>query len=170
MKRISIKLWKETAKVNLPDNTEILSTKQPKPLSNPSFFIQKALVDSISSLSLDQIIEQKLQKNPEAKAVVVISDNTRPVPYKGESGILWPILEKLLTHNIPEERILILAATGTHRPLTEKELREMLDPRVFDYKIPIKNHLDFYSRSVAGTNVGSSVFQNSSREFYLLQS
>ena len=140
MKRISIKLGKEMVEVNLPDNTEILSTEQPKPLSNPAFFIQKALIDSISSLSLDRIIEQKLKKNPQAKAVIVISDNTRPVPYKGKAGILWPIIEKLLAKNISNDRILILVATGTHRPLSEKELREMLDPRVFDYRIPIKNH------------------------------
>ena len=140
MKRISIKLGKEVVEVNLPDNTEILSTEKPKPLSNPSFFIQKALIDSISSLSLDQIVEQKLRKNPQAKAVIVISDNTRPVPYKGKTGILWPIIEKLLAKNISNDRILILVATGTHRPLSEKELREMLDPRLFDYKIPIKNH------------------------------
>ena len=140
MKRISIKLGEEMVEVNLPDNTEILSTEQPKPLSNPAFFIQKALIDSISSPSLDQIIEQKLKKNPEAKVVVVISDNTRPVPYKGKAGILWPIIEKLLAKNISNDHILILVATGTHRPLSEKELIEMLDPRVFDHRIPIKNH------------------------------
>jgi len=140
MKRISIKLGKETVEVNLPDNTEILSTEQPKPLDNPAFFIRKALENPIGSRSLDQIIEQKLKKSPQAKAVIVISDNTRPVPYKGKTGILWPIIEKLLAKNISNDRILILVATGTHRPLSEKELREMLDPRVFDHKIPIKNH------------------------------
>ena len=123
MKRISIKLGKEIVEVNLPDNTEILSTEQPKPLRNPDFFIQKALKNSIGSPGLDKIIEQKLKKNPQAKAVIVISDNTRPVPYKGKAGILWPIIEKLLAKNISNERILILVATGTHRPLSEKELR-----------------------------------------------
>lgn len=163
MKRISIKLGKEMVEVNLPDNIEILSTEQPKPLSNPAFFIQKALIDSISCPSLDQIIEQKLKKTPQAKTVIVISDNTRPVPYKGESGILWPILKKILAHNIPEERILILVATGTHRPLSEKELREMLDPRVFEYRIPIKNHncRDKNNLAYLGKTIrGSSVYIN----------
>jgi len=163
MEKISIQLEKESVEINLPDNTEILSTDQPKLLNNPAFFIQKALEDPIGRPSLDKIIEQKLKKNPEAKAVIVISDNTRPVPYKGESGILWPILEKLLTHNIPKERILILVATGTHRPLTEKELREMLDPLVFDYKIPIKNHncRDKNNLNYLGkTSRGSSVYIN----------
>lgn len=163
MKRISIKLGKEMVEVNLPDNTEILSTDQPKPLNNPAFFIQKTLIDSISSPSLDKIIEQKLKKNLRSKIVIVISDNTRPVPYKGESGILWPIIEKILAHNIPEERILVLVATGTHRPLSEKELREMLDPRVFDHRIPIKNHncRDKNNLAYLGkTNRGSTVYIN----------
>jgi len=163
MKRVSIKLGKKLIEVNLPDNTEILSTEQPKPLSNPAFFIQKALKDSISSPSLDQIIEQKLKKNPQAKTVIVISDNTRPVPYKGKAGILWPIIEKLLAKNISNEHILILVATGTHRPLSEKELREMLDPRVFDYKIPIKNH-DCRDKNnlvyLDKTSRGSSIYIN----------
>jgi len=118
---------------------------------------------SIGSPGLDKILEQKLKKNPGAKAVVVISDNTRPVPYNGGSGILWPILEKLLAHNIPKERILILVATGTHRPLSEQELREMLDPRVFDHRIPIKNHncRDKNNLTYLGkTNRGSSVYIN----------
>jgi len=163
MKRISIKLGKEMVEVNLPDNTEILSTNQPKPLSNPAFFIQKALIDSISSPGIDQIIEQKLKKNPQAKTVIVISDNTRPVPYKGKAGILWPIIEKLLAKNISNNRILILIATGTHRPLSEKELKEMLDPRVFDYRIPIKNHncRDKNNLAYLGkTGRGSSVYIN----------
>jgi nickel-dependent lactate racemase len=163
MKRVSIQLEKEAVEINLPGNTEILSADQPKPLSDPAFFIQKALENSIDSPSLDKIIEQKLKKNPEAKAVVVISDNTRPVPYKGEAGILWPIIERLLAKDISNDRILILVATGTHRPLIAKELREILDPRVFDYEIPIKNHncrdknnLTYLSK----TNRGSSVYIN----------
>jgi len=163
MKRISIKLGKEMVEVNLPNNTEILSTNQPKPLSNPAFYIQKALIDSISSPGIDQIIEQKLKKNPQANVVVVISDNTRPVPYKGKAGILWPIIEKLLAKNISNNRILILIATGTHRPLSEKELKEMLDPRVFDYRIPIKNHncRDKSNLAYLGkTSRGSSVYIN----------
>ncbi|MCJ7657441.1 MAG: nickel-dependent lactate racemase [Candidatus Atribacteria bacterium] len=163
MKRISIKLGEEMVKVNLPDNTEILSMIPPKLLGDPSLSIQKALVDSIGSLSLDQIIEQKLKKSPQAKAAIVISDNTRPVPYKGKTGILWPIIEKLLAKNISNDRILILVATGTHRPLSKKELREMLDPRVFDYRIPIKNHNCRDKNNLVyldKTSRGSSVYIN----------
>jgi nickel-dependent lactate racemase len=163
MKKISIKPGKEMVEVNLPDNTEILSIIPPKLLGDPALSIQRALVDSIGSPSLDQIIEQKLKKKPQAKAVIVISDNTRPVPYKGKAGILWPIIEKILAHNIPKERILILVATGTHRPLSKEELREVLDPRVFDYRIPIKNHHCQDKNNLVyldKTSRGSSVYIN----------
>ena len=103
MKRISIQLGKEVAEINLPDDTEILSIAPPAQLSNPTFSIQKALEGSMSSPGLDQIIEQKLKINPQAKAVIVISDNTRPVPCKGKAGILWPIIEKLLAKNISND-------------------------------------------------------------------
>ena len=163
MKRISIKLEKEIAKVNLPNNTEILSITSPEQLSDPAFSIQKALEDSIGKLGLDKIIEQKLKKNPQAKTAIVISDNTRPVPYKGKAGILWPIIERLLAKNISHDRILILVATGTHRSLSEEELRKMLDPRIFDHRIPIKNHNCRNKNNLVylgETNRGSSVYIN----------
>ena len=102
----------------------------------------------------------KLRSNKHMNAVVVISDNTRPVPYKGPEGILWPIIQRLMECGIPPEKILILVATGTHRALTEAELREMLDPRIFTYRIPIKSHdasdqgnLEFLGTTMRGTRI-----------------
>jgi len=160
MKAISINFGRETVETVLPDRTDILSIDPPEMLADPALSIRKALLNSIGSPGLNQIIEQKTKKNPQAKAVIVISDNTRPVPYKGEEGILWPIIERLLAKNISRDRILVLVATGTHRPLSEKELKEMLDPRIFEYGIPIKNHhcrdkgnLVFLGRTCRGSSI-----------------
>ena len=60
MKKISIPLENEIVEVNVPDNTEILSILPPKSLDDPAFSIQRALIDSIDSPGLDQIIEKKL--------------------------------------------------------------------------------------------------------------
>jgi nickel-dependent lactate racemase len=105
MKRISMQLGKEVAEINLPDDTEILSIAPPAQLSNPTFSIQKALEGSMSSPGLDQIIEQKLKINSQAKAVIVISDNTRPVPCKGKAGILWPIIENVMNKTEKELKV-----------------------------------------------------------------
>ena len=47
--------------------------------------------------------------------MIVISDNTRPVPYKGEGNILVPLIEILLEEGYNKEKIDVLIATGTHR-------------------------------------------------------
>ncbi len=140
VKTVTVQFGAEKISAELPDSTEVLTMTQSKPLPNPAEAVRDALVHSIGSPGLDQIIRNKLQDNPNAKAVVVISDNSRPVPYLGEAGILWPVLEKLLAAGFTKERILILVATGTHRPLTDQELHEMIDPRVFGAAIPIINH------------------------------
>ncbi len=140
MKTGVIQFGTESVKLNLPDFTDIFTMSTPEPLRNPVLAIEKALMNSIGSPGLDTIIQEKLAQKPDARAVVVISDNTRPVPYRGEEGILWPIIEKLLHHGFTNNRILILVANGTHRSLTESELRAMIDPRIFEADIPIENH------------------------------
>lgn len=140
MKPVALEFGPEKVEINLPDNTDLLRMNSQSPLINPAEAIQRALINSIKSPGLDLIIEEKLKTNPNTRAVVVISDNTRPVPYKGDSGILWPVLKKLMDHGLTKDQILILVANGTHRALTDTEFRKMLDPRVFELGIPIKNH------------------------------
>jgi nickel-dependent lactate racemase len=140
MKSAQINFGQTEVLIQLPDEVEILSMKSPAVLPDPAQAIQDALQHCIGTTSLESIIASKLQARPDANAVIVISDNTRPVPYKGENGILRPIVDKLLGAGIPSSRILILAATGTHNPVPEAILREMLDPIVFEKGITIKNH------------------------------
>jgi len=140
-KEIKINTGKKEIKPNLPSQTDIFKMRQSKTISDPQTVINRELDNSEDdSLSLKQIIKKKLAKKPSLKAVIVISDNTRPVPYTGDNGILWPIIKRLLINGVKKENILILVATGTHRALSEKELKEMLDDRVFKNDITIKNH------------------------------
>lgn len=163
MKTGVIKFGAETVEFKLPDSVDIFEMVTPQPLRDPETAINKALVDSIGSPGLDRIISAKLANNPSAKAAVVISDSTRPVPYKGKNGILWPVLQKLLNNGFTSDRIVILVANGTHRPLTESELREMLDPMVFEVNIPVLNH-DCKDRanliSLGETSRGSRIWIN----------
>jgi len=84
-----------------------------------------------------EIVQQKLRKNPSAKAVIVLSDNTRPVPYSGEDGILFPIAETLINGGLSPAQISMLVASGTHRAMSEDELRAMIDPRIFKMGVNI---------------------------------
>jgi nickel-dependent lactate racemase len=64
---------------------------------------------------------------------VAICDITRPVPNR---ILLPPILHTLEASGIPRDRILILVATGLHRPNSLDELREMVGGPIVDaYRI-----------------------------------
>jgi nickel-dependent lactate racemase len=70
-------------------------------------------------------------------ACILICDITRPVP----NGLLLPpIVRALLDGGIAAQRILILVATGLHRPNEGDELAELIgDPWVLQ-SVPIANH------------------------------
>ena len=111
MKIIGANLGAKTVEIRLPANTDLISMKKPTRLSKPLSSIKAALKNSSYGPSLDYVIEKKLRQKPDANVVIVISDNTRPVPYSGSQGILWPIIEELYAHGITAERILVLVAS-----------------------------------------------------------
>jgi len=133
------------------------------PLSNPEEKIYMALDNPIDCPSLKKLAQQKLQHNPKAKAVVVISDDTRPVPYKGESGILFSVVGEMLKAGFQPPQIRLLVATGTHRAMTDEELRKIFDPRIFSLGLQIINHDCRDSSdlvSVGRTEIGGEIFLN----------
>ena len=69
-------------------------------------------------------------------ACIVICDITRPVP---NQLLLEPVLETLEAAGIPRDRIMILVATGLHRPNAGAELVEMLGQEIVD-RYRIENH------------------------------
>lgn len=56
-------------------------------------------------------------------ACIVVCDLTRPVP---NVRLLPPLLQSLAQGGIPENRVTVLLATGTHRPNTEVEIVQIL--------------------------------------------
>jgi hypothetical protein len=69
----------------------------------------------------------------------------------------------MIKSGIPLSQILLLVATGIHRPMNEEELREMLDSRIFTLGLQIINHdsrksSDFVS--VGKTELGGEILLN----------
>ena len=94
-----------------------LAIKQVPPLDNPEAAVTAALEAPIGSQPLRKLAEGRKD------ACILICDITRPVP---NQTILGPTLRVLLEAGIPQERTLILVATGLHRPSTAAEKLEML--------------------------------------------
>jgi len=162
--RVQMDLGTRVVEFSLPAETDILRMSGwGPPLEDPAAAISRALSYPVAAPPLAELARSRVSANPAATACVVISDNTRPVPYKGEPGILWPVLEVLLGQGFAADRITVLIATGTHRAVLPEELREMLDARVFSSGVRIVNHdcRDTGSLSYLGTTrLGSELYVN----------
>ncbi len=99
-------------------------------LKEPALTIKQALENPIQSAPLATLAAQA------ASAVILVSDITRPVP---NSILLPPILSTLEDAGIPREAILILVATGMHRPNQGEELSRLLGPEIAN-SYRIENH------------------------------
>jgi len=125
----------------VPDHVKTVAMNPPNRISDAKQVIAQALAHPIASRSFIEIAKEKLALRPsDAQAVILVSDNTRPVPYKGEEGILLPLVEALLDCGYAADHILVLIATGTHRDMTKSEIADMIDPKVFELGITIINH------------------------------
>lgn len=142
--QICIPFGKQSIPVELPDGVDILKMQEPESLPNPKEQIYQALQNPIGSIPLKEIVEKKMiaakQKGCGTKACIVVSDNTRPVPYAGENGILKPILEVLEEAGVSGKNICILIACGTHRPMEAQEISKMIGLDIFQSGVTIVNH------------------------------
>jgi nickel-dependent lactate racemase len=85
--------------------------------------IREALRSPIGSPALHEIIEA------EDTVAVVFSDLTRPMP---NDRVLPHLLDELALAGVPDERILLINALGTHRPQSEQELAGMLGQEIVE--------------------------------------
>ncbi len=82
-------------------------------------------------------------------ACILICDITRPVP---NPVILRPTLKVLEESGIARQDILILVATGLHRPSTEAERVEMLGPEIArDYRVEDHHGTELDEHTFLGT-------------------
>ncbi len=118
--------------VELPDRNVLkcLGYRPAQPLEDPEQVITERLTQPVGSIPLADLARGR------DNACVVICDITRPVP---NAVVLPAILRTLEENGIRRDRILILVATGLHRPNFGDELREMVGPEIAaQYRI--ENH------------------------------
>jgi nickel-dependent lactate racemase len=118
--------------VRIPNQalTKVLQISDPSPLENPQEAIKESLKNPCHSKSLQNLVK------PGDKVVMIVPDITRPIPLK---QIVPVILDELLAVEISYKDIVILIALGTHRPMTEEEIKNMLGEEVIK-KVKVINH------------------------------
>ena len=130
--RIHLDYHREKLEADIPDRNlaQVLGLKTTPGPADPGGACRQALANPSGSPPLAEIARGR------ASACVVISDITRPVP---NAVILPPLLRELETAGVARESIIVLVATGLHRPNEGDELREMVGDFVFE-NYRIENH------------------------------
>ncbi|MFP6617875.1 MAG: nickel-dependent lactate racemase [Pirellulaceae bacterium] len=118
--------------VELPDDRVIrtLEYKNAAPLEDPASSLAAVLQEPSGTPSLAELARGR------SSACIVICDITRPVP---NELILQPLLETLEQAGLERDQILILVATGLHRPNEGDELVELVGQSIVD-QYRIENH------------------------------
>ena len=102
----------------------------------PKLADQKRAIDEALATPINASPLAELAKGRES-ACILICDITRPVPNK---LFLRPMIEILMAAGLPRERIVIVVATGLHRPNEGAELAELVgDPWVLE-TVRVENH------------------------------
>jgi nickel-dependent lactate racemase len=118
--------------VELPEEhvVKCLRCQPAEPLADPETAVAERLVHPTGTPPFWELAQGR------RNACVVISDTTRPVPNR---VILPPLLSQLEQSGVSRDEILILVATGLHRPNRHDELVEMVGRRVVE-NYRIENH------------------------------
>lgn len=130
--RVKLDYGRTGLEVDLPAERVVgpLAIRDVPPLPNPEQAIEQVLAQPIGTPPLAQLARGRRD------ACILICDITRPVPNR---LILPPLLRTLEEQGIPRDRVLILNATGLHRPNEGAELEEMVGPEIVrNYRI--ENH------------------------------
>jgi len=161
-KRIEVDFGDEFLEISVPSECEILHMKKMPHSVNSREEIFKALNNPIGTPRLGEIIQSKGKPASEVTVCVTVSDITRPVPYKGESGVLLPLLEILEGVGIVRDNIVLVVGTGMHRASTMEEKGLMFGAEVVDnYRIVDHNCEDLSSQVLAAhTSKGTEVYVN----------
>ncbi len=130
--RVRLAYGREGLEVELPDAHVVrsLAYKDASPLTDPSAVLHTVLESPRGTPPLQQLAAGR------RSACIVVCDITRPVP---NELILRPVLKSLENAGIAREDILILIATGLHRPNQGDELVEILGAEIAG-RYCVENH------------------------------
>ena len=130
--RVDLAFGKTGLTVDLPEGFEyqILEARSAQALDDQIAAIEHALDHPIGTSPLTELAKGK------KTAAISVCDITRPAPNR---LVLPPVLARLAAGGISQDNVVVLIATGLHRPATDDEIREIVGPDLYG-KIRVENH------------------------------
>ncbi len=151
--KVKLAYGKTGLEVELPDDrTTVVEPSYLPGLPDQTGAIRTAVRDPVGgALPLRRLAQ------PGHTVAISVCDITRPIP----SRTVLPVLLRDLSH-VPDQNIVILVATGTHRGNTDSELRQMLGDEIVD-RYTVLNHNAFDDSTLKNAGVtqdGIPIFLN----------
>jgi nickel-dependent lactate racemase len=119
--RVELAYGRHGTSVEVPDSAEVVVPVDEPGLDDEAAAIAAALRRPLSAPPLRE------QAAGAELVAVVFPDLTRPMPNR---TVLPPLLTELTRCGVPDDRIVLLCATGTHRQATVAEMEELVGPAI----------------------------------------
>ena len=129
---IDFRYGEEKIVLDVPKGSQIYQSNYEHVDRNPDELLLHSIVNPEGCLPLNRQLKERKKGN----VVIVVSDFTRPIPYR---NFLPGLLNYILNEGIRKDEIIILVATGMHRASSAHEKELMFGKEVFD-KFKIIDH------------------------------
>jgi nickel-dependent lactate racemase len=132
MAHVRMSYGNETVDIDVPDSRvlAVADIKETKRTNDERVELETALDNPIGHRGIQGLATKG------KRSVIVVDDNTRPTPVR---KILPIVLDRLNYAGIKDRDIHVLVALGTHRPMTDNELREKIGKELLQ-RVSVTNH------------------------------
>ena len=121
--RVELAYGRHGTAVEVPDHAEVILPVDAPALPDETWAVRDALARPVAGPPLRDLVGGGFS----GRVAVVFPDLTRPMPTR---TVLPPLLEELARAGVPDGRIVLLCATGTHRRATAAEMRDLVGSEV----------------------------------------
>jgi nickel-dependent lactate racemase len=119
--RVELAYGRHGTTVEVPDDAEVIAPLDEPGLADEAASIAAALRHPLLGGTLGDLTDGS------ERVAVVFPDLTRPMPNR---TVLPPLLAELARCGVPDDRITLLCATGTHRQASAAEMEELVGPEI----------------------------------------
>ncbi|HWD56028.1 MAG TPA: nickel-dependent lactate racemase [Acidimicrobiales bacterium] len=136
--RVDLAYGRHGTSVEVPDSADVILPIDAPALADEDGSIRAALARPVAGPALASLAAGA------GRVAVVFPDLTRPMPNR---TVLPPLLAELARAGVPDARVTLLCATGTHRRATAVEMDELIGPdlvaryRVVDHDAASDEHV-----------------------------
>lgn len=131
MKTVHALYGKEGIDLQVPDDTRVLTGKQPPAIQEPDRAVAYHLEHPVGCPPLRELLRERKPRT----VAITISDITRPVPNR---AFLPGILSTLNDAGVDDSQVVIIIGTGMHRPSTPEEREILLGP--IESRVEVDDH------------------------------